>query len=153
MAKKVLALLSVLFLLASCAAQRTVFFSDPPGAQIAINGEVIGKTPCEYEYRAGAGKVFEIAIHKKLYQPVEGKIETDAVDKGSRDKWLVAGLVWSPLWLGTLFTKKLQDSYHFILTKIEQAGENPADQDVPLQILSRKEENASSLPAGIPPSS
>ena len=116
MLKKCTACLSLLFLLPSCAAQKTVFFSDPPGAQITVDGEIIGETPCEYEYKAGAEKKYRIAVHKESYQSVEDNITTDSVDKESRNKWLVAGLIWSPLWLGTMFTRKLKDSYHFILT-------------------------------------
>jgi hypothetical protein len=39
------------------------------------------------------------------------------VDREARNTWLAAGVVWSPLWLGTLFTKKLKDSYAFVMKK------------------------------------
>ena len=139
MFKKFISLLTLLCLLPSCAAQRTVFFSDPPGAQVTVNGEVVGKTPCEYHYRAGTGKRYEVEVHKGDYQPVSEQIETDTVDKKSRARWLLAGLIWSPLWLGTFFTKKLQDSYHFVLTKVKQVVEPSAaeDEDQSLQNISR----------------
>ena len=35
----------------------------------------------------------------------------------SRNRWLAAGVVWSPLWLGTLFTKKLKEGYEFVLKR------------------------------------
>lgn len=45
------------------------------------------------------------------------RIKADEVDQDARKKWLAAGVVWSPLWLGTVFTKKLKDSYEFVLKK------------------------------------
>ena len=138
MLKKCIFLFALLLLLPACAAQKTLFVSEPPGAQISVNGEVIGKTPCEYEYRAGTDKTYKIAVRKEHYQAVEKQFTTDAIDKESRQKWLVAGLVWSPLWLGAVFTKKLEDSYHFVLTRIKQASEPAADLDERPQILSLK---------------
>jgi hypothetical protein len=40
---------------------------------------------------------------------------TDEVDTEVRGRWLAAGVIWSPLWLGTIFTKKLKDTYDFAL--------------------------------------
>jgi len=120
MLKKSVALVSLFFLLPSCAAQKTVFFSDPSGARVVVNGEEIGETPCEYQYRAGTAKTYAVEVSKEDYRPVAREIKTDQVDKQSREKWIIAGLVWSPLWLGALFTKKLQDTYHFVLTRIKQ---------------------------------
>ena len=40
---------------------------------------------------------------------------TDEVDAEARNRWMAAGAVWSPLWLGTIFTKKLKDTYDFAL--------------------------------------
>jgi hypothetical protein len=126
MLKKSVVLVSLLFLLPSCAAQKTVFFSDPPGARVVVNGEEIGETPCEYQYRTGTAKTYAVEVSKDDYRPVAQDIKTDQVDKQSREKWMAAGLVWSPLWLGALFTKKLQDTYHFVLTRIKNAEEPTA---------------------------
>jgi len=32
---------------------------------------------------------------------------------------MMAGVVWSPLWLGTFFTKKLKESYLFVMKRNE----------------------------------
>lgn len=138
MPKRILSFLSLLFFLSSCAAQKTMFFSEPPGARVSVNGEVVGTTPCEYRYRAGSGRSYQIELEKVNYQTLCQKIKTDAVDKASRKQWLVAGLIWSPLWLGTVFTKKLKDSYHFVLSRVRQAGEALTKEENTIQMSSRE---------------
>ena len=44
-------------------------------------------------------------------------IKADKTDSGAMKRWLVAGAVWSPLWLGTFFTKKLKESYIFVMKR------------------------------------
>jgi hypothetical protein len=44
-------------------------------------------------------------------------IKADKTDSGAMKRWLMAGVVWSPLWLGTLFTKKLKESYLFVMKR------------------------------------
>lgn len=148
MLKRIFSLLSLLLFLTSCAAQKTIFFSEPPGAQVSINGEFIGTTPCKYRYREGNGKSYQIELRKAHYQTITQNIKTDAVDKASRKKWLVAGLVWSPLWLGTLFTRKLRESYHFVLSKIGQAKGTFAEKGDSFQMPSKMERDALRIPAG-----
>jgi len=103
------------FLLCGCATNRAAFISEPPGAAVFINGEQIGTTPCQYDYRNSAGQDYQVSVQKNGFEDLQQTVNTDEVDKGSRNTWLAAGLVWSPLWLGTFFTKKLKDSYEFIL--------------------------------------
>ena len=56
-----------------------------------------------------------ILITKEGFEPVYFVVEADEVDTVARNKWLTAGVIWSPLWVGSFFTKKLKDSYDFIL--------------------------------------
>ncbi len=58
-----------------------------------------------------------VTVEKPGYEPISYAVRTDEVDAGERNKWLAAGVIWSPLWLGTLFTKKLKDSYEIVLQR------------------------------------
>jgi hypothetical protein len=55
-------------------------------------------------------------------------VVTDEVDSEARNRWLVAGAVWSPLWLGAIFTKKLKDTYDFALSAEPQQMTASANQ-------------------------
>jgi len=99
----------------SACAQQAAFVSTPPGAQVFVDGQEIGVTPCAFDYQLSQNDSHEITIAKEGYQPVDFVVKTDEVDTEARNRWLVAGAVWSPLWIGTLFTKKLKDTYDFAL--------------------------------------
>jgi len=116
MLKKFLALALLLFFVTGCANQ-AAFLSSPPGAQVFVDGENIGVTPCVYDYKTSTGRDYQVVIKKAGYEKLEEEVKADQVDTSARNKWLAAGVVWSPLWLGTFFTKKLKDSYEFILQK------------------------------------
>ena len=99
----------------SACAQQAAFVSTPPGALVFIDGQEIGVTPCAFDYNLGQNDSHEVTIAKQGYDPVNFVVVTDEVDTAARGRWLAAGVVWSPLWLGTAFTKKLKDSYDFAL--------------------------------------
>ena len=99
----------------SACAQQAAFVSTPPGAQVFIDGQEIGVTPCDFDYNLGQNDSHEVTIAKQGYDPVNFVVVTDEVDTAARSRWLAAGVVWSPLWLGTAFTKKLKDIYDFAL--------------------------------------
>jgi hypothetical protein len=114
---KAFAVLLILSLLSACA-QQAVFLSDPPGAQVFIDGRPIGTTPCNYKYSNGTGGSLEVTLQKPGYDPLRHDVEADEVDKGARNRWVAAGLLipmGSPLFLGTFFTKKLKDTYEFVM--------------------------------------
>lgn len=117
----------MLALLTSACAQHSTIVSEPPGAQVMVDGQEIGVTPCKLDYNLSAGDSHEVLVVKEGYQPVHFVVETDEVDTNARNKWLAAGVVWSPLWVGTFFTKKLKDSYDFVLR--EEASEMTASLD------------------------
>jgi hypothetical protein len=116
MLKRFVALLLLLFFTSACANQ-VAFLSTPAGAEVFVDGDQVGVTPCLYQYKSNSGREYEVVIKKEGYQAVEEKLLADQVDKSARKKWLTAGLVWSPLWLGTYFTKKLKDSYPYVLKR------------------------------------
>ena len=105
----------------SACAQQAAFVSTPPGAQVFIDGQEIGVTPCAFDYNLSRNDSHEVMISKQGYEQVNFVVTTDEIDTAARDRWLAAGALWSPLWLGTLFTKKLKETYDFSLrTESEQ---------------------------------
>lgn len=131
MYRKTVAVL-LLTLFTSACAQQAAFLSEPAGARVSIDGQVIGVTPCAYQYKDSAGSSYEVTVEKEGYEAVRHTVAADEWDTPARNKWLAAGVVWSPLWLGTLFTKKLKENYEFVLKKaaptyIAQAGQGPLE--------------------------
>jgi hypothetical protein len=111
---KLIAVMTLLFLTTACANQ-ALFISNPIGAQVKINGEPIGITPCTFNYSSSSGDTYDVTVEKTGFKPLQHNMKADETDTSARNSWLAAGAVWSPLWLGTFFTKKLKDSYQFIL--------------------------------------
>jgi len=99
----------------SACAQQAAFVSTPAGAQVFIDGQEIGVTPCDFDYNLSKNESHEVTIIKQGYDQVKFVVTTDEVDTAARERWMAAGVVWSPLWLGTIFTKKLKDTYDFAL--------------------------------------
>ncbi len=116
MLKKLVSFSLLLFFTTGCANQ-AAFMSSPAGAQVFVDGKSIGVTPCVYQYKSNSGKTCEVVIKKDGYDTVQEEVQADQIDKPARKKWMTAGLVWSPLWLGTFFTKKLKDAYNYTLKK------------------------------------
>ncbi len=116
MSKKIVAAL-LLTLFTSACAQQAAFLSEPAGAAVFVDGQAIGVTPCRYDYKLSSGSDYEVVIEKEGYEPIRHHVKADDVDREARKTWMAAGVVWSPLWLGTLFTKKLKESYAFVMKK------------------------------------
>jgi len=115
MLKKAFAVVLLSFFTCACAANQAAFISEPAGAEVFVNGELIGKTPCNLDYRCNSGEEYAVEIRKEGFESVAQTFKADEVDQGARKTWMTAGLVWSPLWIGTLFTKKLKDSYEIVM--------------------------------------
>jgi len=115
MLKKLIAIALLGFFCSACAANHAAFISEPVGANVYVNGELVGTTPCKLDYHTNGGADYQVVIEKDGYESVTHTFTADEVDRGARKTWLAAGLVWSPLWIGTLFTKKLKDSYEIVL--------------------------------------
>lgn len=117
MLKKFIAALLLTFFTSACANQ-AVFLSDPPGASVIIDGELVGVTPCKFNYNNSAGEQYEVTVTKDGYGTVQHEITAGEVDRATRSRLLTAGLIipgGSALMLGALFTKKLRDNYEFVL--------------------------------------
>ena len=115
MAKKIAVIVLLALFTLACAPQQALFISEPLGATVYIDGREIGATPCTYNYRLSAGQNLDVVVEKQGFEPIHYRVKADEVDTRERSKWLAAGVVWSPLWLGTLFTKKLKDSYEIVM--------------------------------------
>lgn len=117
--KKLVSLIILIAFASACAPHQAMIHSDPPGAMVIIDGEEVGATPLAYDYRLSNGEDHEVTIAHDGYEPVDMTITADKTDKSAMKRWMVAGLVWSPLWLGTFFTKKLKESYLFVMKRTE----------------------------------
>ena len=84
---------------------------------VSVDGKVIGQTPVRYGYALSTGDQHQVSISHQGYEPVDLTIKADKTDSSALKRWLMAGVVWSPLWLGTMFTKKLKESYLFVMKR------------------------------------
>ncbi len=114
---KCIALLVALIFLSACTSQQALIHSEPPGAIVLIDGKEVGQTPVRYDYRLSSGAKHDVQVQRQGYEEIAMTIKADKVDSGALKGWLMAGLVWSPLWLGTFFTKKLKESYLFVMKR------------------------------------
>jgi hypothetical protein len=105
----------LLAIMCTACAKQAAFVSIPSGAQVFVDGRAIGVTPCKFDYKLSQNVSHNIKIAKEGFESVDFVVVADEVDTVARDRWLVAGAVWSPLWLGTMFTNKLKDTYDFAL--------------------------------------
>lgn len=65
--KKLIALSMVLFFLLGCAST-TLIKSNPPGAKLQVDGQVVGETPHFYTDEAAAGTVKTVTLKKEGYK-------------------------------------------------------------------------------------
>ncbi len=120
MPKKICAsLIIVVMLVASGCARKTMILSEPPGAQVLVEGKEVCTTPCAYDYKTGSsGQTYEVVLEKDGYDPVLYQMRASEVDEKARTSLWTAGLMipgGSLLWIGSIFTNKLQESYHFVM--------------------------------------
>jgi len=116
--RRILTLLLLVCFLTGCAASRATFVSVPAGARVIVDGKEIGTTPCALDYHYDSGRERQVVLLKDGFEPIRYTIRSDEVDHAVQAKWMTAGLLipmGSPLLLGALFSKKLKDSYEFVL--------------------------------------
>ncbi|GAB4565247.1 MAG: hypothetical protein Tsb0017_25570 [Geothermobacteraceae bacterium] len=126
---RIIAWLILLCFLAGCAANRATFTSVPAGARVLVDGREIGTTPCSLDYRCDGGRERQVTLQLDGFEPVHYSIRSDEVDRQAQAGWITASIIvplGSPLLIGTLFSKKLKDSYEFVL---RPANEQVAAQD------------------------
>jgi hypothetical protein len=107
----------MLLLLSSCAKQQALFLSEPAGARVSVNGEYVGTTPFTFDYKLSTRTENMVTIEKEGYVPLQVMVKADEVNQHEMKKWLTAGLVWSPLFMGALFTNGMNDSVMLMLKR------------------------------------
>ena len=117
MRSKLITTFVLLAFLSACAPHQALIQSEPPGAIVSIDGKQIGQTPVSYDYVLSNGSQHQVKISHQGYESVDLTIKADKTDSSAMKHWLLAGVVWSPLWLGTVFTKKLKESYLFVMKR------------------------------------
>jgi hypothetical protein len=74
--KKLIALSMVFFFLLGCAST-TLIKSNPPGAKLQVDGQVMGETPYFYTDKAAAGTVKTVTLRKEDYKDFNGYIKRE----------------------------------------------------------------------------
>lgn len=82
--KNLIALTTALLLLCGCAST-TLLKSNPPGAKIQVDGQVMGETPQFYTDKAVAGTVKTVTLKKEGYKDLDSYIK--------REKFSVPNLI------------------------------------------------------------
>ena len=81
-----LLIIILLALFTSACAQQAAFVSTPPGAQVFIDGEEIGVTPCAFDYKLSNNAQHDVTIAKEGFEPVNFVVITDEVDAEARNR-------------------------------------------------------------------
>jgi hypothetical protein len=74
--KKLVALTMGFFFLFGCAST-TLIKSNPPGAKLQVDGQVVGETPQFYTDKAVAGTVRTVTLKKEGYKDFDGSIRRE----------------------------------------------------------------------------
>ncbi len=119
MLRKFICILLLLTFTCACAPTRALIQSEPPGAMVTIDGQELGLTPLNFKHNLSSGERHKISLQYQGFESVDMTIKADKTDSHAYKRWLTAGVVWSPLWLGTLFTKKLKESYMFVMKRTQ----------------------------------
>ena len=84
-----------------------------------VNGQPVCETPCAFEYKTGSsGETYQVVLEKDGFDPLLYQMKADEIDQEARSSLWTAGLMipgGSLLWLGSMFTNKLKESYRFVL--------------------------------------
>jgi len=115
--KKLICLILLIAFTSACAPTRALIQSEPPGAMVTMDGKELGMTPINYSHKLTSGENHKISLQYQGFESVDMTIKADKTDSSALKRWLAAGVVWSPLWIGTLFTKKLKESYMFVMKR------------------------------------
>ena len=114
---KLTCMIILLVFTSACAPSRALIQSEPPGAMVIIDGKELGVTPVNYNHKLSSGQQHDISLQHRGFESVAMKIKADKTDSYAFKRWLKAGVIWSPLWIGTLFTKKLKENYMFVMKR------------------------------------
>mgnify|MGYP001811646814 CR=1 FL=1 len=109
----------ILLLLTTACARKTMMYSEPAGARLSVDGQDVCTTPCSYDYKTGSSdEAYQVVLEKEGFDPIQYQVKADVVDREARSTLWTAGLMipgGSILWIGSLFTNKLKESYRFVM--------------------------------------
>lgn len=118
MLKKFIVCLIILSLTSACA-RKTMILSEPSGARVSVDGNEVCLTPCSYDYKTGRSSgSYQVVLEKEGFDPILYQVKADEVDREARSTLWTAGLMipgGSLLWISSIFTSKLKESYRFIM--------------------------------------
>jgi len=74
---KITSLIIIFFVLLSSCSSFTLIDSNPPGANLYINGNFVGKTPHNYSDKKIVGSIISVRMEKEGYEPLLGYFVRD----------------------------------------------------------------------------
>ena len=107
---KITALTMVFFFLIGCAST-TLIKSNPPGAKLRVDGQVVGETPHFYTDKAVAGTVKTVTLKKEGYKDFNGYIEREKLSVPA----LIGGIF---LLVPFVWILEYPSRYHFEMEKL-----------------------------------
>jgi hypothetical protein len=116
--------LALLALLAwPACAHSALIESDPPGAELYVNGTQVGVTPFTLEDTPGGGERYEIVLQKPGYEILQATLQQDQFSWPRGVASIACGACTLGLGcLGLLWAWQLQDHYSYVL---KPAGSGP----------------------------
>jgi PEGA domain len=104
----VVSTLAVALVAAGCS-HTVVIDSDPQGAQVKVNGEVLGSTPVTYTEQTGWEKVYDLEVSKPGYKTVKTKMRQSEFHVPMTAATVVGFLLCLLPAVGILWSKQLPD--------------------------------------------
>jgi hypothetical protein len=108
--EKVTALTMVFFFLIGCVST-TLIKSNPPGAKLQVDGQVVGETPHFYTDKAVAGTMKTVTLKKEGYKDFNGYIEREKLSVPA----LIGGIF---LLVPFVWILEYPSQYHFKMEKL-----------------------------------
>ena len=111
MSLKLIAVTVIFAFSAVACSHRVTFNTQPPGAKVYVDGNLIGVSPASFVEKSGFGKGYSIRIEKEGYQTLNTS-EKQVINV----LYLVLSLVFAcPI--GLLFMMTLEDQYNYTLQR------------------------------------
>lgn len=135
--KSISLLLAISILLASCSST-TMISSNPPGAKLYLDGELVGETPYRHTDSKIVGTTTAIKIEKEGYKPlIADMTRNEEADIGA----IIGGLL---IWVPFLWTLKYKPTHKYELMPLgadnnnsSQISVNPTDKAQQLRELKK----------------
>lgn len=123
MTRRALSALTVilLFLTLSGCSHSVLITTDPTGANVTVNGQMIGQSPVTFVEKSGFNRNYSVSINKDGYRPIDTVLSQTLNPTYA----VVAGLVFmfTLCPLGVLWMFTLEDNYHFTLGETGPSAE------------------------------